>query len=70
MAMSFPLDGMEVASPYKDGIFEDWDVFEAIHEYLFSDRLRLDPKEFPLMFTEPSFLPKSHREKVIVLCFY
>lgn len=44
---------------------QDWDAFEAIHEYIFRDRLRLNPKDYPIMLSEPAFLPKHQREKVV-----
>jgi actin-related protein len=50
-------------------IVEDWDALEAIFEYSYKDRLRLDSSEHPLLFTEPAWNPKETREKLIELAF-
>lgn len=68
-ALFAPTDGMEVGSPFRDGVYEDWEMVESLYRHAFSDRLRCNPAEYPVMLTEPSFHPKASREKVVELMF-
>ncbi|KAI8988598.1 actin family [Mycotypha africana] len=60
---------MEIKSPLKDGIVEDWDAMEQIWETIFKDMLRIDPEEHPLLCTEPAWNTKENREKITQLAF-
>lgn len=62
-------DQMEVVTPIKDGLVEDWDLLEAVWDYGLKDRLMIDPKEHPFLMAEPSFNPDEKREKTVEAMF-
>ncbi|KAK2078704.1 hypothetical protein QBZ16_003544 [Prototheca wickerhamii] len=67
--LAVPQDGLEIASPFTDGILTDWDAVEAIYDHAFKDQLRLDLKAHPLLFGEPSHTGRATREKQVELVF-
>jgi hypothetical protein len=44
---------MQVQSFLKDGLIEDWDLFEKILNYTFGKHLRCDPSKHPILMSEP-----------------
>lgn len=48
-----PKPNMQVQSFLKDGLVNDWDVFEKVLDFTFINYLRCDPSQHPLLFTEP-----------------
>ncbi|KAG0245645.1 actin family [Mortierella sp. GBAus27b] len=60
---------MEIKSPMKDGLVEDWDALEQIWDYAFLKRLRCDPTEHPLIITETAWNTREVREKFTELAF-
>jgi actin-like protein 6A len=55
--------------PLKLPVVEDWDALEALWESAYSDKLRLDPTEHPLLMVEPAWNTRSVREKLIEIAF-
>ena len=51
------------------GIVQNWDNMEKIISHTFHSELRADPKEHPVLLTEPVLNPKSNREKMIQTMF-
>ncbi|KAK9379525.1 actin family [Kockiozyma suomiensis] len=64
-----PRSGMEVLSPMSDGCVTDWDKTVKIWDYALSKRLYTDPKDHPLLVTEPSWNPAKNREKAVEVAF-
>lgn len=60
---------MEIIHPLQDGLVNDWDAYEALWNATFSDMLRIQPEEHPLLCTEPAWNTKENREKTIQLAF-
>ncbi|KAJ3040704.1 Actin-like 6A [Rhizophlyctis rosea] len=60
---------MELKNPFKEGVVEDWDALEALWDHAYYTRLRADPTEHPLLFSEPSWNPRDVREKLLELAF-
>ncbi|KAF9142951.1 Actin-like 6A [Mortierella sp. GBA39] len=60
---------MEIKSPMKDGLVEDWDALEQIWDHAFLKRLRCDPTEHPLIITESAWNTREIREKLTELAF-
>jgi actin-like protein 6A len=54
----------EVRPIMKQGLIEDWDGLERVLEYAFHQRLRVDPKDFPVLYAVPSFATREMREKL------
>ncbi|CAL8463368.1 g2902 [Coccomyxa elongata] len=68
-AMGFRRDDMEVVQPFVNGLYNDWDIVEAIWSHIFKDQLSANPSEHPLMLAEPSFNTKDIREKTVEVLF-
>ena len=56
-------------SPVEHGIIEDWDDWEKVMEYTFTDELRVVPEEHCVLLTEPPLNPKVNREKMTQIMF-
>lgn len=48
-----PRPNMNVQSFLKDGLVNDWDLFEKALDFTFIKYLRCDPAQHPILFTEP-----------------
>ena len=44
---------MHVQSYLKDGLIDDWDLFEKVLNYTFGKHLRCDPSKHPILMSEP-----------------
>ncbi|KVH92045.1 actin-66-like isoform X2 [Cynara cardunculus var. scolymus] len=55
--------------PIERGIVKNWDGMEKIWHRTFYDELRVDPKQHPVLLTEPPLNPKADREKMAELMF-
>eukprot|EP00191_Tetraselmis_sp_GSL018_P005574 CAMPEP_0177603596 /NCGR_PEP_ID=MMETSP0419_2-20121207/15605_1 /TAXON_ID=582737 /ORGANISM="Tetraselmis sp., Strain GSL018" /LENGTH=415 /DNA_ID=CAMNT_0019097395 /DNA_START=48 /DNA_END=1292 /DNA_ORIENTATION=+ len=62
-------DDMEVVSGLKQGLYDDWEIVEALWEHAFHDRLRIKPSEHPIMLAEPTNSEKPVREKAVETMF-
>ncbi|KAI9146004.1 actin-like protein 6A [Paraphysoderma sedebokerense] len=62
-------EGMEMKNPLTDGLVSDWDIYEQILNHAFYSRLRVNPKEHPLLVTESSWNTREIREKIMELAF-
>jgi actin-related protein len=67
--MYHPTPGLEIISPFQDGLIENWDVFEQLWEYSYTKALRTVSSEHPVLFCDPSWDPKENREKLCELAF-
>ena len=47
----------------------NWDDMEKIYNYIFTDKLKVDPFEHKVIFTEPLINPKKNREKLVEIMF-
>eukprot|EP00884_Botryococcus_braunii_P015367 jgi/Botrbrau1/2513/Bobra.0079s0005.1 len=69
-ALHYRRDNMEVVSPFDDkGIISNFDVVENLWDHVIRDRLRVDPREHPMMLAEPPYISKDAREKIVSLMF-
>ncbi|KAI7838059.1 hypothetical protein COHA_008142 [Chlorella ohadii] len=62
-------DGMEIVSPFKDGILNDWEAVDGILDHALKNQMRLATDSHPIMLAEPSFNSKEAREKAVELLF-
>lgn len=53
MSIKAPKSDMNVQSYLKDGLIDDWDLFEKVVDFMFDKHLRCDPSKHPILFTEP-----------------
>ena len=68
-ALSVHREGMEVVSPFSDGILSDWDAVEALCEHTLKEQMRLATEDHPVMLAEPSHNTPQAREKMVELMF-
>ena len=55
--------------PIEHGIVTNWDAMENIWHQTFYSKLRLDPRELPILLTEAPLTPKANREKMTEVMF-
>lgn len=60
---------MEIKNPMHDGLINDWDAVEQIWKAAYSDMLRVNSSEHPLLCTEPAWNTPENREKLMELAF-
>lgn len=53
----------------KEGMVDNWDLFEKIIDYSYSKCLYTEPQYHPVLFSEPPLNNKSKREKLTELMF-
>ncbi|KAJ3289694.1 Actin-like 6A [Borealophlyctis nickersoniae] len=62
-------ENVQLKNPFKEGLVNDWDAFEALWDHAYYTRLRVDPTQHPLLFSEPAWNPRENREKLFELAF-
>ncbi len=55
--------------PIEKGIITDWEVMEKIWNFAFHFDLRVDPRDHPLILTEPPLNPRSNKEIMTEIMF-
>ncbi|GIX95916.1 actin-like protein 6B [Caerostris darwini] len=64
-----PRKGMELCSFLKDGMIEDWDLFEKVLDYVYSKNIKSEPQLHPVLMSEASWNARSKREKLTEVMF-
>lgn len=60
---------MELVSFLKEGMVENWDMFENFLDHIYNNALRAIPKDHPILLTEPPWITPSKREEMAELMF-
>jgi len=68
-ALHFAKKGMEVQSYLKDGMVDDWNVFEEILDYSYDKIIKSQAEYHPVLFSEAPWNQKHRREKLTELMF-
>ena len=55
---------LKLTFPIEHGMITSWDAMEKIWQHTFSNELRVDSEEHPVLCTETPFTPKQSREKL------
>ena len=55
---------MDITSFMKDGMIENWSVFEKVLEYAYDNVVKSEPNDHPVLFSEASWNQKGKREQV------
>ena len=50
-------------------LVENFELFEKLTDYIFEEEMHIDPKELPVLFTEPSIHNKEVRCKLTEVMF-
>eukprot|EP00064_Thunnus_orientalis_P004488 superscaffoldBa00000407_g4500 len=64
-----PRENMEVMSPLKNGMIEDWDSFQAILDQTYKMHFKSEPSLHPVLMSEASWNTRAKREKLTELMF-
>ncbi|XP_025088716.1 actin-like protein 6A isoform X2 [Pomacea canaliculata] len=67
--MKHPRKGMELCSFLKDGMIENWDMFEKVMDYAYGKSIKSEASLHPLLMSEPAWNTKSKREKLTEIMF-
>jgi actin-like protein 6A len=68
-ALSVHREGMEIKPIMENGLISDWAGLSKLLSHTFIERLQVDPKEHPILMSEPSFNSAALREKMTELLF-
>ena len=66
---SIPKDGLDIKSPMKNGLIEDFEIFSEILEHTVTKRLNSDMKETPILMTEAAWNTREKREKITEIMY-
>ena len=50
---------LRLSYPINHGMMSNWDDMEKIYNYIFTNKLKIDPVEHKVIFTEPLINPKK-----------
>ncbi|CAG9858430.1 unnamed protein product [Phyllotreta striolata] len=64
-----PRPNMEIHSYMKDGMIEDWDLFEKIMDYSYSKVIQSESQYHPVLFSESPWNQRHRREKLTEIMF-
>lgn len=60
---------VEIDTPLRNGMIDNWDMFEAVIDSTFSDFLQCDISHHPILMSEPALNERSKREKLAEMMF-
>uniref|UniRef100_A0A914GW17 40S ribosomal protein S3 n=1 Tax=Globodera rostochiensis TaxID=31243 RepID=A0A914GW17_GLORO len=67
--LNLPRADMEVKPYMREGMVEDWDLFEKMLDYIYGPCLGAESREHGALFTEPPWNPKEKRQRLTELVF-
>ncbi|XP_028821288.1 actin-like protein 6B [Denticeps clupeoides] len=68
-ALHVPRAGVELISPLKNGMIEDWDAFQAIVDHIYCKHVKSGPSLHPVLMSEAPWNSRLKREKLTELMF-
>lgn len=68
-ALHAPKEGCELGTFIKDGMIEDWALFEKMLDYLYGKYVQSSSEHHPVVMSEPAWNTKAKREKMTELLF-
>ncbi|KAL3841942.1 hypothetical protein ACJMK2_020019 [Sinanodonta woodiana] len=68
-SIKVPRKGMEIQNFLKDGIIENWDVFEKYMDYTYSRYIKSESNMHPVLMSESSWNVRGKREKLTEIMF-
>lgn len=67
--INVPRKDAEIENFLKDGMIEDWDIFENILNLVYKQNIMSRPEDHPVLMSEASWNDKAHREKLTEIMF-
>ncbi|XP_072114425.1 actin-like protein 6B isoform X4 [Mobula birostris] len=68
-SLHVPREGVEVISPLKNAMIEDWDCFQAILDHTYTKHIKSEPSLHPVLMSEAPWNTRAKREKLTELMF-
>lgn len=69
MSVRAPKPNMEVRPFLKDGLIDDWNLYEDVLNFILGKHLRCDASKHPILVTEPVTNTKHKRERLCEIFF-
>jgi len=69
MSIKTPKADMHVRPFLKDGLIDDWNLYENVLQYILGKHLKCDSSKHPILITEPVTNNKHKREKLCEIVF-
>ena len=60
---------LDLKYPIQHGVVNEWADLESIWRHIFNNELRVDPKEHPVLLTQPPLNPVENRERMVKIMF-
>jgi len=60
---------LETSYPIENGIVTDWKGIINLWDYTFYERMKIEPKEYKILLTEPPMNPKENQKKMLQTMF-
>ncbi|XP_004533520.1 actin-like protein 6B [Ceratitis capitata] len=67
--VNVPRTQMEIQTYMKDGMIDNWDLFEKVIDYTYAKVIQSEPEYHPVLFSEASWNVRNNREKLTELMF-
>lgn len=67
--MKHPMKDMELVNFLKDGMIEDWDIFENVMDYVYSHSIKSESTHHPALMSEAAWNTKGKRERLAEIMF-
>jgi actin-related protein 2 len=55
---------LETSYPVENGIVKDWKGMQHVWDYTFNEKMKLDPKDYKILLTEPPMNPLENQKKM------
>lgn len=68
-AICAPKDGTRITHFMKDGMIEEWDIFEKVLDYIYEKCIKSESKSHPVIMSEYCLNTRERREKLMQLMF-
>ncbi|XP_077978025.1 actin-like protein 6B [Glandiceps talaboti] len=68
-SIHYPREALEIQSPLKDGMIEDWNMLQALLDHTYGKHIRSEPHLHPVLMSEPPWNVRGKREKLTELMF-
>lgn len=69
VSLNVPKKGMEVVNMMKDGMIEDWDIFEKMLDYSYEKCIKSESQYHPVLLSEANWNARGRRERLCELMF-
>lgn len=69
VALHYPKKAMEVTNYIKDGMIDNWDIFEKVMDYSYDKVIKSESEQHPVLFSEAAWNHKARREKLTEIMF-